>query len=518
MGAAISGASASQVPLVQMEGVVKRFPGVVANDGIAFELRQGEIHALLGENGAGKTTLMNVLYGLYRADTGRIRVGGQTVQIRAPRDAIALGIGMVHQNLKLVSTHTVGENVLLGLSEPKFALDLDGAGRRIADIARRYGLHVDPSARIWQLSMGERQRVEIIKILYRESRILILDEPTSLLAPGEIGDLFLALRRMADERRGVVLITHKLGEVMRISDRVTVLRKGRVVATKSTTSTNEAELASMMVGRPVLFETAREQTEVGRPVLQVEELYAFGYKGLLALKGVSFHVNSGEIFGVAGVAGNGQHELAEVLTGLTRSSGGHVRIDGRDYTNRSAREILDAGVAYVPEDRVGTASVPALSVADNLVLRSYRNSPFSRGPWMNRQAIAESARALIGQYAIMTPDESNPARNLSGGNLQKLILARELSRRPKLLMAEHPTRGLDVGATEYVRRSLLEASRNGTAVVLISEDLEEILAICDRVGIMFEGRMGGIVPRGAYDMEMIGLMMAGARPVTKGAA
>ena len=493
-----------------MIDIVKRFPGVLANDHINFELLAGEVHALLGENGAGKTTLMNILYGLYRPDEGRILVKGGEAKIRSPRDAITLGIGMVHQHLKLVDSHTIAENVVLGLHDPRFVLRMDKVNIRIKKLGSRYGFSVDSQARIWQLSMGERQRVEILKILYRNSEVLILDEPTALLAPQEVTELFVALRRMAEEGRSVVLITHKLLEVMQFSDRVTVLRQGRVVGTKSTRQTNEGELASLMVGRPLLFEFARSFGIQGTTVLEVRNLQVYGDKGILAVNGVSFQLSGGEILGIAGVAGNGQRDLAEAITGLRRTKAGQVIIEGIEYTYRSPREVLEAGVAYVPEDRLAVGIVPTLSVAENLVLRTYRYAPYSNGLWLNEEAIRETATRLIEAFGIATPDERNLARALSGGNLQKLILARELSRNPKVLVAEHPTRGLDVGATEYVRARLLEARKNGTGILLISEDLDELLAISDRVAVIFGGRIVGVMPIWNVDVKKIGLMMTGS--------
>lgn len=493
-----------------MRGISKVFPGVVANDAIDFQLLQGEVHALLGENGAGKTTLMNILYGLYRPDSGRILVGGRHEEIRSPKDAVRLGIGMVHQHLKLVSSHSVAENVILGLKEPRLILRMDEVHGKIRELGRRYGLPVEPQQKIWQLSMGERQRVEILKILFRESAALILDEPTALLAPQEVKELFSALRRMSAEGRGIVFISHKLHEVLEISDRVTVLRRGRVVATKKTAETNEAELANLMVGRPVLFRLEKKPLVPGPAVLELRGVEAVSDKGLLALKGVSLLVRGGEIFGLAGVAGNGQRELAEAITGLRRTTKGQVLVDGQVFTQRPPIHFLKAGISYVPEDRQVVGSVPSMSVAENLILREYRNRPYVRSLWLDFETIQKHASELIAEFAIATPSPQNPVQNLSGGNLQKMILARELSRRPRLIVAEHPTRGLDVGATEYVHQRLLQAREQGSGILLVSEDLDEILTLSDTVAVIYEGRIMGSFPAEKANLEVIGMMMAGS--------
>jgi len=492
-----------------MRGIVKRFPGVVALNGVDFEAHPGEIHALLGENGAGKTTLMNILYGIYRADAGEIYVKGQRATIRSPRDAIRLRIGMVHQQFRLVPTNTVIENIILGL--PGALVFPDRAARpQLEAFSEKYGLRVDPDARIWQLSAGEQQRVEIIKALYRGADILILDEPTSMLTPGEIDELMEILRRMAAEGHTIIFITHKLEEVTQISHRVTVLRRGEVVATLPTAQTDERVLARLMVGREVLFRLEKRVIQAGQTVLQVEDLHALNDKGLPAVRGVSFTVAAGEILGIAGVAGNGQRELVETLVGLRPAVRGRVYVNGREVTNEKPDVLIEQKVCYVPGERL-TGLVPGMSVAENLVLKDYRHPPFSQGPFLNHQAIRAHADDLIARYAVATPSHDTPLKLLSGGNIQRVILARETSGSPKLLIAAHPTSGLDVGATEYIRQSLLAQREQGTAVLLVSEDLEEVLTLSDRVAVMFEGEIMGILPADEADLETIGLMMAGAR-------
>jgi ABC-type uncharacterized transport system ATPase subunit len=490
-----------------MHKIVKRFPGVLANDYIDFDARAGEIHALLGENGAGKTTLMNILYGIYQPDEGEISVRGNRVAIRSPREAIQLGIGMVHQHFRLVTNHTVAENIVLGLRD-RFFNPARAASERIEEFSEKYHLSVDPTARIWQLSAGEQQRVEIIKALYRGADILILDEPTSMLTPGEVEGLFAILRRMADEGNTVILITHKLDEVMRISERVTVLRQGRVEAVLETAQTDRRELARLMVGRDLLFRIERAEVQPGEEVLRVEGLHALNDKGLPALKGVSLVIPEGEILGIAGVAGNGQRELVETLVGLRPATEGCVFVDGQETTDWSPRGMIDRGVCYIPGERL-TGLVPEMSVADNLILRTYCTDELSHGVFLDQRAIDEHADRLIAEYDVATPGRDTPLKLLSGGNIQRVMLARETSQSPRLLIAAHPTSGLDVGATEYVWQQLLQEREHGTAVLLVSENLEEIFALSDHVAVMFEGEIMGIVPAGKAELEEIGLMMAG---------
>ncbi len=506
-----------QAPLLRMVGITKRFPGVLANDHVDLELYRGEVLALLGENGAGKSTLMNVLCGLYRPDEGAILIDGRPVDIRSPRDAYELGIGMVHQNFMLVDTMTVAENVVLGLQGLPFRLELEHMKQRMREIAARYGLEVDLDAYIWQLSVGEQQRVEILKLLYRGAEILILDEPTAVLTPQEVEDLVRVLKRMVDEGKVAIFITHKMNEVMMFSDRVTVLRQGRVTATRLTAETSPKELARLMAGREVLFRLEKVACEPGPPALELVDVEALNDKGLPALRRLSLTVCGGEIVGIAGVAGNGQRELAQVITGLRNVTAGEVRVGGKVVTNRSPLDMIRAGVGHIPEDRVGVGLVGGMTVSDNLALKGYRGPELSRGPVLVPAAIKEFARRLIDAFRIATPGPETQVKFLSGGNLQKVILARELTACGGLLVAVHPTRGLDVGATEAVRKLLLEERAKGTAVLLISEDLEELLAISDQIAVMFEGQIVGIVPAAEADVSTIGLMMAGAQPQTEGA-
>jgi len=495
-----------------MVGITKRFPGVLANDHVDLELYQGEVLALLGENGAGKSTLMNVLNGLYRPEEGAIYVDGQRAHIQSPRDAYRLGIGMVHQNFMLVETMTVVENVVLGLRELSFRPNLRRVKRRLQTLGEQYGLKVDPDAYIWQLSVGEQQRVEILKLLYRDVDVLILDEPTAVLTPQEVDDLVEVLSRVVREGKAAIFITHKLREVMQFADRVTVLRDGKNVATRRTSETSPDELARLMVGREVLFRVDKTACEPGDPVLEVERVRARNDKGLPALRGVSLTVHAGEILGIAGVAGNGQRELAEVITGLREATAGEVSVNQKRITNCRPLRAIEAGVGHIPEDRVGMGLVGDMSVANNLALKAYRDSSFSRGPVLSPQGMRSFASDLIAEFDIVTPGPETRVKFLSGGNLQKTILARELTACGGLLVAVHPTRGLDVGATETVRKQLLEERDRGTAVLLISEDLDELVEVADRIAVMFEGQIVGVTAADEVDIDEIGLMMAGEQP------
>ena len=499
-------------PAVEMRGIVKRFPGVVANDGVDFDVRAGEVHALLGENGAGKSTLMNVLDGLYRPDAGEIRVFGEPVELRSPRDAIAAGIGMVHQHFALVPTQTVTENVLLGLGEPRFRMDLRRFDARVAELAARHGLTVDPQARIWQLSVGEQQRVEILKMLYRGARILILDEPTAVLAPQEAQDLFRTLRSMVAAGTSVVFISHKLAEVGQIADRITVMRRGKVTAAGIPgAGATRADLAQRMVGRDVVEMVERSPFSPGAVVLSVRGVDALGDRGLPALRGVALDVRVGEILGVAGVAGNGQSELAQVLTGLRRSTAGSITVNGVEVANRTPREVINQHIAHVPEDRTGVGTAPDLSIADNLIMKTDRDAPIARRFSLDGGAVRRFADRLRESYAIASPSIDTEARLLSGGNLQRLILAREIASQPRLLVAVQPTRGLDVGAIATVHRLLLDQRGAGSATILISEDLDEVLALSDRVAVMYEGRIAGLFDAAEADIAEIGMLMTGGR-------
>jgi ABC-type uncharacterized transport system ATPase subunit len=497
--------------LIEMKGITKRFSGVVANNSIDFTIYGGEVHALLGENGAGKTTLMNILYGLYRADSGEILARGEPVSIRSPKDAIALKIAMVHQHFELVPTLTVAENVGLGLrAKREPLLNLDSVVKRVDELARDYGLLVDPSARVDQLSVGERQRVEIIKALYREADTLILDEPTSVLTPQEVEGLFHFMRSMAAEGRAVVVITHKLPEVMDVSDRVTVLRHGEVVARLKTKDSNPGELAEKMVGREILH---KEGMIVGGPsektVLEIRGVSALNDKGMLALHDISFAVHAGEILGLAGVAGNGQSELAEILTGMRKVASGRVVLQGMDATNASPREMIEHGVGHIPEDRMGTGLVLDMSIAENLVLEVRTDPRFERRLLLDDKQVHLNAKRLVEEYSISCGGVDAPARTLSGGNMQKLILAKVLSRNPGVLIAAQPTSGLDVGATELITEKLREQRRLGVGILLISSDLNEIMSLSDRIACIFEGKIMGTVPSATAELKEIGLMMGG---------
>ena len=501
---------ASPVPAVVMRGITKEFPGVVANAGVDFEARTGEVHALLGENGAGKTTLMNVLTGLYRPDGGEIRIRGAPAHFQAPRDALAAGIGMVHQHFRLVEALTVAENLMLGWHTPRFWLGTRAGQRQVREVSEALRMPVDPDAYIWQLSVGEQQRVEIVKAVFRGSRVLILDEPTAVLTPQEATQLFETLRLMAREGHSVIVITHKLHEVMAVADRITVLRGGRSVATVSVSEATPRSLAALMVGREIAgAERVTRKHQAGDVVLEVENISAAGDRGGLALKGVSLGIRSGEIVGVAGVAGNGQRELAEAISGIRAVEKGVVRIAGRALRSGDPRLAIAAGVAHVPEDRLGTGLAPGLTVAENAVLKSYRAPPVSRGPLLLVGKMREVAVALIERYDVKTPGPDTPVRNLSGGNLQKLVLGREFGGEPRVLVAAQPTRGLDVGAIETVHGYLREAAANGVAVLLISEDLDEIRALADRIVVMYEGELVGELDAASATIEEIGLLMAG---------
>ena len=499
-------------PRLTVSGISKAFPGVQANDRVNLEVRAGEVHALLGENGAGKTTLMHILYGIYQPDAGEIRVDGTPVHIASPKDAITLGIGMVPQHFLLIRRHTVAENVALGLAGTRFIQPLPPVEQHIREFGDRYGLRVEPRAPIWQLSVSEQQRVEILKALLRGARLLILDEPTSVLTPQEADQLFAVLRRMKAEGHAVIFITHKLDEVFAVADRVTVLRKGRVVGTLPITEADRGRLAQMMVGRGV-DSVLPARTPVGHEdALAVEDLWVRDNRGLPSVRGLSLAVRSGEIVGIAGVAGNGQSELVETLAGLRPAESGAVRVLGRDVTNRSSRAIHESGVAHIPEERIAMGIVSQMSVAENLVLNRYRYPPFSRGLVLDAGVIGQSATRLIAEYGIATPGPATPARLLSGGNVQKLILARELSADPAVIVAMHPTYGLDIGATQQIHTLLVRRRDEGAGILLVSEDLEEIFALSDRIIVLFDGQnMGSTLP-GEVDRETIGLMMAGQRP------
>ncbi|MGD9046593.1 MAG: ABC transporter ATP-binding protein [Anaerolineae bacterium] len=498
--------------VLEARGITKRFPGVVANDSIDFEIKAGEIHAILGENGAGKTTLMNILFGLLQPDEGEIYIGGQRVKFRSPLDAIDLGIGMVHQNRKLVSAHTVIENIILGHPRAGKILDLKRTGDEITELCERYGFKIDLRAKVWQLSEGEKQVVEILKALYRGADVLILDEPTSALAPPETEKLLASIEAMTQDELAIIpFITHKLPIVLAVSDRVTVLRHGQVTARLETDRVTEKSLARKMVGRDVIFRMERTEVEKGEPILQVENLSALSDKDFQALDGVSFSIHEGEIFGIAGVSGNGQHELAEVLAGLRKAEEGKVLLDGEEITHASSLARWQMGIGYIPSERVDVGSIGDFSLVENVVMNFYFDQDYTRRGIVDYGRVRKLTEELISEYDVATPSPEIKAKSLSGGNLQKLILARVLSRRPRLLIANLPTQGLDVGATEFVRNKLMEAKKEKAGVLLISEDLDEILSLSDWVAPIYEGRFMGIIPGEEAKREDVGAMMAGLR-------
>ena len=498
---------------LKMQGIVKRFPGVLAVNQVDFDVQAGEIHALLGENGAGKSTLMKMLYGLYQPDAGRILLNDQNVKIRSPHDAIHQGIGMIHQHFMLVPSLTVAENVALGMKSSRgWRLDLDVVSKRIHELSARYNLKVEPDIPVWQLAVGEQQRVEILRALYRGAALLILDEPTAVLTPQEVDDLFHILRKMTSDGHALIFISHKLHEVLAISQRVTVLRDGQRVNTVPTESATKSSLAEMMVGRPVLLEYQRPLVQSTGEKLRLDSVSALSDRGELGLHEVSLSLCGGEIVGVAGVSGNGQHELAQVIAGLRPMTSGSIAVSGQDVTHASPRVMNAKGVSYIPEERMTDGVVKDFSVAENLILQDHGHKPFSRaGLVMNFKAILQACLAAIRAFEIKTPSPDAPIKNLSGGNIQKLILARELSRKPHILIAAQPTRGVDIGASEYIHHRLLEERANGTAILLISEDLDEIRALSDRILVMYEGRIVGAVGRDEVSVRELGAMMAGAK-------
>lgn len=502
-------------PVVDMIGIQKRFGDVIADNDVHFQLLPGEIHGLLGENGAGKTTLMNVLYGLYQADAGKILVQGKEQIIRSPHEAIDLGLGMVHQHFMQVPTLTVLDNVILGLYRGKhILLDRITARRRLVELSSLYGLQIDPDAFIWQLSIGDRQRVEILKALYREVKVLILDEPSSVLTPKETEELFHTVRKLVTQGLSVIFITHNLEEALSITDRVTVLRDGCVVATPTTAATTKNELAFHMVGREVLFRLKREPyaEKERHEVLRVENLSVMNDRGSMAVRQVSFTVNSGEIVGIAGVDGNGQSELVNALTGLRPVCEGDFWVKGQKLTHASPKKILTSGVGHIPED-LDDALIGEFSLVENLMLNRHYTPAFSQHGILDQDKMESEARGLIQDYDVRTPHEYVKARTLSGGNKQKLIVSRELSRKPDLLIAAHPTRGVDIGAEEYIRNLLLERRHEGVAILLISTKLDEIMSLSDRIIVMEKGCIRGEMSREEANIEKIGLLMAGAEAV-----
>ena len=497
-------------PVLELHGITKRFPGVLANDHIDFDLRRGEVHALLGENGAGKSTLMSILYGLYSADEGEILMSGERVEITSPKDAIERGIGMVHQHFMLIPVMTVTENIVLA-NEPVHAgvlFDEETAEKRVAEVARTFKFAVDPHARVQNITVGQQQRVEIMKALYRNADIVILDEPTAVLTPQEATELFEILRTLTREGISVIFITHKLNEVLEIADRITVLRRGKRVETIPRAGATEAGLARSMVGREVLLRVEKKPARPGEPLLQVEDLIVRDDRGLDAVRGVTFDVRAGEIVGIAGVDGNGQSELIDALTGLRHPASGSIRVAGEDLTGTSARHALDAGVGHIPEDRQRRGLVLEFNLAENLVLHDYAKEPFSRFGWLNPRGLFGWARRLLQEFDVRGGGPETRGASLSGGNQQKVVLAREINRDPRLLIAGQPTRGLDVGAIEFVHQRLVEQRDEGKAVLLVSLELEEILSLSDRILVLYEGRIVGEFPPSVSE-EQLGIAMTG---------
>jgi general nucleoside transport system ATP-binding protein len=506
---------ATPPPAVAMRAISKRFGPVLANDQVNFEASWGEVHALVGENGAGKSTLMSIVAGLYRPDSGQVEIDGMPVRFRSPRDAIAHGIGMVYQHFMLVEPFTVAENVVLGEQQAGVDLQTARVERELAELSQRYGLAVDPRAKIWQLSVGEQQRVEILRLLYLGARILVLDEPTAVLTPQEARGLLQTLRGMAGQGFSVVFISHKLDEVLEVADRISILRRGQIASTSTPAETDRRTLARLMVGRELAelvehpTDEPHETVKPGEAVLELRGLSALGEKGLPALRNVDLEVRAGETLGIAGVAGNGQRELAEVVTGLRLAADGAIRIDGKTMTNRPASEIARAGVAHIPEDRLATGLIGGMDLSENAILRDYARPPLCSGPFLSNRAIAAFTDRLIAHQDVKTPGRWAKLNTLSGGNQQKLLLARELAGQPRLIVAVHPTRGVDIGATEAIHTALREQRARGAATLLISEDLDELLALSDRIAVLFEGRVVGSLPARGANPEEIGLLMAG---------
>ena len=499
----------TQLKLVQ---ITKKFPGVIANNKVNFDIRKGEIHCLLGENGAGKSTLMNVLFGFWQPEEGEIYLKGKKVRIDSPKTAITLGIGMVHQQFMLIPTLTVAENIML-MSGRGFILKVSTVEKELLDISKKYGLEITPNANVGQLSEGEKQRVEIVRTLYRGADILVLDEPTSVLIPQEIEDLFRILKSIADQGRSIIFITHKLKEVFTVSDRVTVLRNGNVINTVYTSETDKNQLAKMMVGRDVDFTVKKPKVNVGKEILNIDNVSLVNKKGLRSLNNVSLSVKEGEILGIAGVAGNGQSELAQVVMGLLRPNHGKILVENEDVTGDVCK-VIKHQVGYIPEERRLRGLFMDFSLVENLILKVYEDRPYClRKLFLNSNELGNYAEKLISEYDIKTPNKTIPARHLSGGNVQKLIIAREFSYNPQLLIAENPTVGLDVGATEYIHSKLLEQRNKKVGILMISTDLDEIMMLSDRIAVMHKGEVMGILPASKAKIEEIGLMMAGEKVI-----
>lgn len=498
--------------LVEMKGITKSFQGIRANDRIDLTLKRGEVLALLGENGAGKSTLMNVLSGIYLPDEGTIEVGGNRLSFGSPHDAISAGIGMVHQHFMLVPSQTVWENMVLGLPELSQILPKGKIISEIKAISKQYGLEVDPEAVIWQLSIGEQQRVEILKTLYRKAQVLILDEPTAVLTPQEAKSLFNTVKRMTEEGRGIIFISHKLDEVMEISQKVMVLRKGKLVGTVDTKDASKEAIAEMMVGKRITLDLDKKDIAPGNVVYSISQADALSDRGIKALDQVSLELREGQILGLAGVAGNGQTELCQVMAGLRKMTTGKLILRDKDVTGRPPRELIDQGLRYIPADRKGTGMVSNMDVRENSTLKRYWRSPVARGVLIDWKAVLKHALGIVKNFNVDTPSVDTPVRNLSGGNIQKLMLGRELSDVPKVLIAMNPTWGLDVAATRFVREQLLEEREKGAAIFLISEDLDELMSLSDRMAVIYRGKVMGLIEDpNTFGIERIGMMMAGTR-------
>ncbi len=500
--------------ILELHGITKRFPGVLANDQIDLDLREGEIHALLGENGAGKTTLMNILYGLYKPDEGEIRVNGEKIDIHSPRDAIACGIGMVHQHFMLVPVFTVVDNVMLGDEYVRGGgfLDRRKAANRILEISQQYNLQVDPFAYIKDLPVGLQQRVEIIKLLFREANILILDEPTAVLTPQEVDELFKIMKSLVASGKSIIFITHKLREVLEFSDRITVIRNGKVVGTTTPQEADQNKLAAMMVGRPIELAIEKKPAEPKEAILEVRNLKVLDARKLIAVNGVSFEVRAGEVLGIAGVQGNGQTELVRALTGMQHAVEGQIRILGKDMTHASPKAFFEMGAAHIPEDRQKDGLVLTYPVKDNFILNTFYKPPYARGIVLQQPEIIAHAEELVEKFDIRTPNIFTTLSSLSGGNQQKVIVAREFSRPIRLLIASQPTRGLDVGSIEYIHNRLIEKRDEGCAVLLVSTELDEIMQLSDRIAVMYRGRIVATLNAAETTKEEIGLYMAGLHP------
>ncbi len=497
--------------VLETRNITKIFPETIANKNISFKLKKGEIHALLGENGAGKTTLMNILYGIYMPTNGEIFINGQKVTIKSPLDAIRLGIGMIHQHFMLVETLTVLENIILGLKEYGFVINKRAVKEKLKEIERLYSLKVEPNVKVWQTTVGEQQKIEIIKVLFRGANILILDEPTAVLTPQETQGLFKILKKMKDDGKSIIFITHKLEEVMQIADTITVLRKGEVIKTLPKDKTTKSELAQLMVGETQTCDFLRKRKETDETILSIKGLTVYSDKGTKSLKGVDLDVKRGEILGIAGISGNGQKELVQTIAGLKKVAEGKIIFNGVDITNKHPRFISRLGINYIPADRLAMGVAPNLSSIDNAIMRRYYRFPLSKRGIMNYTKALAYTRMMAKAYKIKLDNPFAPIKLLSGGNMQKLILAREILENPKLLIASYPTRGLDIASTQFFRQKLIEIANKGKTIILVSEDLDEILSLSDRIAVMYEGRIVGIMDAEKADKNTIGLMMAGAK-------